>query len=209
MGEEPEPLDVIVSAAAGAEVVHIELAGEEAAVAAFRRAQSAHPARPAQIKAAGGAVGRAERSPEWRPLAGGWRLALALVTGTLVLAAVVGLAVAAPSMSGIESPPSVALLGSGDAAVHRDVPSSRSPHPTPPAPTTISIEPTVTPGATDDLGLAALCEEYFDIKDKNRARALKKPKFAQLVSAAGGPENVDAFCIATVVPPPAPTAKKK
>ncbi|PSK63845.1 hypothetical protein B0E53_04234 [Micromonospora sp. MH33] len=56
--------------------------------------------------------------------------------------------------------------------------------------------------------MAGLCRAYLAKSDRQRARALETPAFAGLVTAAGGADRVESYCLALVPeksPTPAPT----
>ncbi|MGC4808299.1 hypothetical protein [Micromonospora sp. DT233] len=213
-GEAVDPLFRLLVAAAGP-ARPVELAGEEAALAAFRAAHAAPTSAPA-------------RAPGRRRLTVG---ALAWI-GALAVTATAGVAVAAtaldraaqpvtapsslptrpsdpgptgpvttgpgPTATGTATPaPSTATPGPG--------PSGRPSGPSPSGPRT----PT-GPGHPGDAQLPGLCRAYLDKPVAGRRRALTTPGFAPLVTAAGGAGQVEGFCRALLADgDPGPPARSQ
>ncbi|MFG2107419.1 hypothetical protein [Micromonospora chersina] len=180
-------------AAAAAPADPGELAGEERALAAFRAARAAPVPAPAVAP-----------RPRHR-----FRLGAALAG--LAATATAGVAFAAvsldrgteptpppaPSTSGSTGPGTPTDSGSGSAGPTGGVPSTA---PTPGA--------SGGPGRQPNAGkLAGLCRGYLAKSDRQRARALETPAFADLATAAGGADRVEGYCLALVPeksPEPAP-----
>jgi hypothetical protein len=167
-----------------------ELAGEEAALAAFRAA----PAAPAPA-----------RSPNRRRLTTG---AVAWIAG-VAATATAGAAFAAVKLdrpeepapsSGPSAPPSAPAgpgSGSASASTGVDTPTDRTPTDgTPTAPITAPAPPTgdPTPSGKDAAQLPGLCRAYLARPADQRASELEKPGYGPLVTAAGGPEKVADYC---------------
>lgn len=169
----PEALVRFLDAVRAAPRPH-ELSGEGAALQAFRMAQAGDPV-PL----------RASR-PERRLRAGlvGAKLALAALlataTGGVALAAVTG-HLPGPLGGGADTTASPSAGADG-----RPTPTGDPSHPTTPA-----GAPTDPPGSSS--ALAGLCTAYRAEGD-DRRRVLEKPRFADLVAAAGGREQVAAYC---------------
>ena len=191
---------------ASAPAMEHELAGEEAAVVAFREARTARAAGSTRVRAPADAVDRAEPVSPPRSLSLRWRLAgSALLTATLTAAAVAGLALAGNPLS----TPGPAPLVSQDTTAQQEISSSGSARLAPSAQPSATVEPTITPAATADPALTALCRSYFDTTRNDRSKALKKARFAPLIEAAGGAERVDAYCITSLGLPPTPPLNSK
>ncbi|MEU0154497.1 hypothetical protein [Micromonospora fulviviridis] len=171
----PEALVRFLAAVRAAPRPH-ELSGEGAALQAFRMAR------------AGAAVPVTVSRPERRLRAGllGAKLALATLlataTGGVALAAVTG-HLPGP-LGGGGGADTTASPSAGPAG--RPTPTGGPSHPTTPAPA-----PTGRPGSPSTL--AGLCSAYRAEGD-DRRRALGKPRFADLVAAAGGREQVAGYC---------------
>ncbi|WP_433384783.1 hypothetical protein [Micromonospora sp. KLBMP9576] len=214
---EPGPLARVLSAAAGPARPG-ELAGEEAAVAAFRAARAVRPA-----------VGPAP-SPRRRRFTAGaaaWGAAIAVTATAGASFAAVALngadepvppsrpaataptatapATTAPDDRQPERGGSTATTGGGRATGTPSAASTASTSGTPGPDTTAGVAPT-TPGQRAEQ-LRGLCRAYLARKPAQRVEALDTPSFARLVTAAGGPGQVEDFCRELVpeVPPPAPT----
>lgn len=170
----PEALVRLLTAVRAAPRPH-ELTGERAAMEAFRTARA-------------GSVPMAASRPERRILAGLLSAKVALVA-LLAAAATGGVALAAATG---------ALPGSlGGADDGTTAPSaSADGRPTPTGGP--SLSPTADAGASaSPIGspaLVGLCTAYRKIDDGNRKRELEGPRFAELVSAAGGREKVPGYC---------------
>ncbi|WP_319462855.1 hypothetical protein [Micromonospora sp. RTP1Z1] len=170
-----------------------ELSGEDQALAAFRAARAAPAPAPA----------RAPRGRRFRAGAVAW-LAGRAATATA------GVAVAAVSLDRPEEPtPSPAPTTPGSAGSGVD--SSRSPtrgadptgsDPGSPAATAPSAAPGTTgagPGRpAGTTKLTGLCRAYLAKSPQQRAKALETPGFADLVTAAGGADRVEAYCLRLV-----------
>ncbi|MEU8424676.1 hypothetical protein AB0C15_27780 [Micromonospora sp. NPDC048835] len=187
-----EPVVALLAAAAGPARAG-ELAGEEAALAAFRAA-------------------RADPSPAVPQRSGRRRVTTGAVAWIAAVAA-------------------TATAGAAFAAVTRD----REPDPVTPAPSRTSPSPhlgasrsvqpshptapgvppvgtpspvTGTPPASPPVGhLHGLCRAWRAKKPDQREKALRTPGFQKLVTAAGGPTQVEAYCQRLVpeTEPPEPT----
>ncbi|BCJ56673.1 hypothetical protein C1I93_18000 [Micromonospora endophytica] len=191
----PDPLAELLRAAA-APARPGELDGEQAALAAFREARRAGvpAARPRRRRLTAGVV-------LW--LAG---LTATATAGVALAAAgldapdesvpppapgtVAPMPTGAPTAStGVPGPPdSTAGTSTGDPTT----PSSGVPSPT----STNPASPSPVPEATTNLrsGDAGHCKAYLSKPARQREKALASPGFADLVAAAGGAENVSAYC---------------
>ncbi|WBB76329.1 hypothetical protein O7602_12695 [Micromonospora sp. WMMD1128] len=197
-------------AAAAAPATGDELDGEERALAAFRAARAA-PAAPV-------AASRPRR-----------RLRVAAALSGLAATTVAGVAFAAVRLDrGPEPPvsPSVSTstgVGPSGAATSGTGPSEAGPsRPTPsgppgeasgavpsPAPS-VSAAPTGAPSVPPpvDGKLAGQCRAYLAKPERQRAKALTKPGFADLVATAGGPDRVESYCRAMSPTPTGPAQKE-
>ncbi|MGW3607714.1 MULTISPECIES: hypothetical protein [unclassified Micromonospora] len=185
-----DPLAGLLAAAA-APARPEELAGEQAALAAFRAARAGPESTPAP------APGR------WRFTAGAlaWVAAvLATATAGAAFAAVTldrpeepvppsGPATPAPTTGRPDGPPA-----GGGAATTGDP--GRSP-------TATSARRSPSSGPEDRAGL---CRAYLAKKPAQREKALETPGFQPLVAAAGGAAQVDAYC-QRLVPDTKPASK--
>ncbi|SCL27527.1 hypothetical protein [Micromonospora inyonensis] len=163
-----------------------ELAGEDAALAAFRAARAQRPATgPARPR-------RTARAAVW--LAG------------FAVAATAGVAVAAVGLDRSDPPPAPPAPTTGV-----PVPPESAPVPTPTTgsgasttgsppgsghPRSIGPHP---PGPAAQRGL---CTAYLAKPADQRATSLENPTFRPLVEAAGGPGRVDAYCRGLVTASP-------
>ncbi|MBM0228295.1 MULTISPECIES: hypothetical protein [Micromonospora] len=169
----PEALVRLLTAVRAAARPH-ELAGERVALEAFRTARA-------------GSVPGPAAGPERRILAG---LLSAKVALAALLAATTG-GVALAAATG-------ALPGSRSGADHTTTPPSASAagRPTPTGGPTVS--PTAAGGPSDPAtaspALVGLCTAYRAEQNGNRHRMLDSPRFAELLSAAGGREKVPGYC---------------
>ncbi|WP_433319977.1 hypothetical protein ACQP0U_15345 [Micromonospora sp. CA-269861] len=175
-----EPVAALLAAAAGP-VRAGELAGEEAALAAFRAARAdpapAVPQRPRRRRLTTGAVA--------------W-------IGAVAATATAGAAFAAVTRD--RAPDPVAPAPS---------PTSPSPHPgaprshesarsvapgtlSPGAPSPVTATPPATPAPAGQVH--GLCRAWQAKKPEQREKALRTPAFQRLVTAAGGPAQVEAYC---------------
>ncbi|MFI7306557.1 hypothetical protein ACIBM8_25365 [Micromonospora aurantiaca] len=193
-GADADPLTRLLSAAAGPAGPD-EVAGEEQALAAFRAARAGTAAAPViaprprrRLRVAAALAGlaatavagvafaavRLDHDPE--PVAPPATTAAPTGAGpTGTGPAVTGPSRPAPSTpagdaSGAESPPAPAPSGT---------PSAKGRPPTPPA---------------GGASLAGHCRAYLAKSERQREKALTKPGFADLVAAAGGPEQVESYC---------------
>ncbi|MFG1891398.1 hypothetical protein ACGFIR_26440 [Micromonospora sp. NPDC049051] len=191
---DPEPLARLLAAAA-APTRPGELAGEEAAVAAFRAAR------------AGGAAAQAPAPRRRRFTAG----AVAWGAG-IAITATAGAAFAAVTLDRADDPappPRPATPAPASTEPDRDGPTAATGdgHPTPappPGPTAAPTSRAPVPGTTaGDAAetpqppaeqLRGLCRAYVAKKPEQREKALDHPSFARLVTAAGGRERVEDFC---------------
>ncbi|WP_435123227.1 hypothetical protein [Micromonospora tulbaghiae] len=189
-----DPLTRLLSAAAGPASPG-EVAGEEQALAAFRAARAGTTAAPVPVTAP-------------RPRR---RLRIAAALSGLAATAVAGVAFAAvrldrhpepvvpPATAG---PTGAGPTGTGPAVTGPSRPAPSTPAgdasgaASPPAPT-----PSGTPSAKAGppappvrAGLAGHCRAYLAKSERQREKALTTPGFADLVAAAGGPEQVEGYC---------------
>ncbi|MFI7214038.1 hypothetical protein [Micromonospora maritima] len=178
-----DPLARLLAAAA-APASADELAGEDRALAAFRAARAAPPATPAP---------RARR-----------RLRIAAALSGLAATAVAGVAFAAVGLDRGQEPvvpPAPTTAGPSDVG-----PSGGPSRPAPGAPTGAASGAATSPpppsrSATAppvDDRLAGHCRAYLAKSERQRAKALTTPGFADLVAAAGGTDRVEGYCRALV-----------
>ncbi|MFG3298207.1 hypothetical protein [Micromonospora chersina] len=189
-----DPLAHLLAAAA-APADPGELAGEEQALAAFRAARAA----PAPVPAV---------APRPRH-----RFRLGAALAGLAATATAGVAFAAVSLDrGTEPTPPPAPSTSGSTSTGAGTPTDSGSGSAGPAGGVPSTAPTRGasggPGRSPTAGqLAGLCRGYLAKSDQQRARALESPAFADLVTAAGGADRVEGYCLALVPeksPEPAP-----
>ncbi|MBO4165211.1 MULTISPECIES: hypothetical protein [Micromonospora] len=200
-----EPLARLLAAAA-APARPGELAGEQAAVVAFRAARAAGVPAPAVV---------ARR---------GRRLTTGVVTWIAALAATAtaGVAFAAvtrdgpaervpgPAPSSTTATPTAA--GSARPTPQRSGPVRQDPTRRPPSgPGGAPSAPGTVPGPGGPAGTAKVtgqCRAYLAKSPEQREKALTKPGFAEVVAAAGGADRVEAYCRQLVPgrPPGAPSA---
>lgn len=179
-------------AAAAAPARPEELAGEDAALAAFRAARAAGPV-------------PAHRPPRHRaaPVTA-WLAALAVV-------ATAGAAMAAADLRDAEpppahhttSPPVTAVPAPADGPPVLPAPTSATGRTFPPV-TGRSVEPTTGPADPTGPGPvrpSGLCVAYLAQPPQTRGAALESPALRSLVAAAGGPSRVEAYCRDLVGPP--------
>ncbi|MEV4464851.1 hypothetical protein AB0J51_14635 [Micromonospora echinofusca] len=194
-----EPLSRLLAAAA-APARPGELAGEEAAVAAFRAARAAGPV-------AGGVP--APRRRRFTAGAVAWGAGIA-VTATA------GAAFAAVTLDRADDPapprhpatPAPATASPTTSTPQRDGPTAATgggdPTGTPPGATAPPDSGVPGPGSTTGAApgtpeqrteqLHGLCRSYLAKDPAQRERALETPSFARLVTAAGGRGQVEGFC---------------
>lgn len=197
-GPQPEAEDPLsrVLAAAAAPARAKELAGEDDAVRAFHLARRASPVPPLPV------VHR--RRPRYR---WGWALVvkvaaivLATATASWALAATTGVVPAPWQPSPVKPPPASAT---GPGGSHR---------PTPTAPASATADPAGTPGATPmgsippaaDPSLHARCRSF--VNQGGSLDLLDNPSLSRLAVAAGGKQNVPAYCEALLAQDPSGTA---
>ncbi|MBG6065754.1 hypothetical protein [Micromonospora ureilytica] len=190
----PEPVAALLAAATGP-VRPGELAGEEAALAAFRAARAnpvpAVPQRPRRRRVTTGAVA--------------W-------IGAVAATATAGAAFAAVTRD--RAPDPVAPAPSRPSPTpHQGVPRSAEPGrsvipgvPSPVAPSPVTATPPAVPDPADQLH--GLCRAWRAKKPDQREKALRTPAFQRLVTAAGGPAEVEAYC-QRLVPEAKPTESAK
>ncbi|MEU8315499.1 hypothetical protein [Micromonospora sp. NPDC048169] len=193
-----DPLTRLLSAAAGPAEPG-EVAGEEQALAAFRAARTSGAS-----PAAGPVVAPRPRR----------RLRIAAALSGLAATAVAGVAFAAVRL---DREPEPVLPPATTARPTGEGPTGAGPAvtgPSRPAPSTPAGDasdatsppaatPSVTPsGATPpsasptrgNNSMAGHCRAYLAKSERQRAKALTAPGFADLVTAAGGPEQVESYC---------------
>ncbi|MGR6319341.1 hypothetical protein Q2K19_29240 [Micromonospora soli] len=161
-----------------------ELAGEERALAAFRAAR----AKPAPVPA---------RAPRRRRL----RLGVAAWAAGLAATATAGVAFAAVSLDRPEQPaPPTTPAGTDGSSAASPTGSSPTTGTAGPAPSTgAPATGTGGPGQPAKVQqLTGLCRAYLAQPDPQRATALETPAFADLAAAAGGAEQVEAYCLRLV-----------
>ncbi|MEU4368073.1 hypothetical protein [Micromonospora chersina] len=171
----PEALVRFLAAVRAAPRPH-ELSGEGAALQAFRMAQAGDPV-PLRVSRPG------------RRLRGG------LVGAKLALAALLATASGGVALAAVTGHLPGPLGGGGGAGTTasptagvdgRPTPTGGPDHPTTPA--GVPTDPSASPSV-----LAGLCTAYRAEGD-DRRHALEKPRFADLVAAAGGREQVAGYC---------------
>ncbi|MFD6564033.1 hypothetical protein [Micromonospora profundi] len=172
-------------AAAAAPARPGELAGTEAAVAAFRAARAAEGVTAAPPVA---------RRPHGRRLTTG---ALAWI-GAVAATATAGAAFAAAGLDLTPDPeppaPTTApsTSGGGTGATPSVAPSRPAPSTTRPG--AQPAPPTPPAGAAPNNHLHGLCRAWQAKKPAQREKALRTPSFQRLVTAAGGAAEVEAYC---------------
>ncbi|GLY22101.1 hypothetical protein [Micromonospora sp. NBRC 101691] len=178
-----EPVARLLAAAA-ASARPGELAGEEAALAAFRAARTQRPAPvpPPPPR-------RTARAVAW--LAG------------LTVAATAGVAVATVDLHRSDPPPAPPAPTTPAPAPPETVP---TPTRTPSAATGTTAPPSgEQPRRSTSprpAGHRGLCNAYLTKSAGQRAKALRTPAFQALVEAAGGPEQVEEYCREQLDVPP-------
>ncbi|MBO4139879.1 hypothetical protein J5U46_06930 [Micromonospora tulbaghiae] len=199
-GADADPLTRLLSAAAGPAAPG-EVAGEERALAAFRAARATDGTAPT---AAAVAAPRPRR-----------RLRIAAALSGLAATAVAGVAFAAVRL---DRPPEPVVppattagpTGAGPTGTGPGVTGPSRPAPgtpagdasgaaSPPAPTpassgTPSAEGGPPAPAATSGRMAGHCRAYLAKPERQREKALTTPGFADLVAAAGGPEQVESYC---------------
>ncbi|WP_446215399.1 hypothetical protein [Micromonospora sp. IBHARD004] len=191
-----DPLRHLLAAAA-APANPGELSGEEQALAAFRAARAAPAPAPA-------------RAPRRRRLRAG---AVAWVAG-LATTATAGVAFAAVSLDAPEEPtPPPASTTPGSSGGDSSPSPTRGADPTGSDPGASGAAPSGAPGtigagpgrSAGTAKLAGLCRAYLARSAAQRAQALETPAYADLVTAAGGAERVEDYCL-RLVPEASPTS---
>lgn len=158
-----------------------ELAGEQAALNAFRAARANPAPAPAPVRS----VGR-------RRFTAG---AAAWIAGFAVTATA-GAAMAAVTLDRPGTPPRQTApvqppTGPGPA----ESPPTGGPQKAPPGSSPAASAPTVLPSRPEPVpGALGLCTAYLVKPLAERDRSLKSPTFSALVEAAGGPDRVDDYC---------------
>ncbi|MEU1398481.1 hypothetical protein ABZ403_20790 [Micromonospora zamorensis] len=214
-----EPLERLLAAAAGPGLPR-ELAGEDAAVAAFRAAR-ADPAPSVPHR------------PRGRRLTAG----AAAWIGAVAVTATAGAAFAAVSQDWVPDPgapeptrtsptPGQGSPRSGEpgrspsspGTSSAGTPSPRLPSPRPPSPGTPPAAGTPPAHTAPGGSLHGLCRAWLAKKPDQRDKALRTPAFERLVTAAGSAGQVEEYCQrlvpeekpsekAKVTPPPPPTGR--
>ncbi|WP_051065749.1 hypothetical protein, partial [Micromonospora lupini] len=167
-----------------------ELAGEEAALAAFRAARVAAP------------EPTAARRPRRRRLTTGalaWIGALAATATAGAAFAAAGLDRAPDPVSPVPAPSSAPPTAGGPAGTTSTAPSRSTPSGPPSSAGTPSV------GSTPNGQLHGLCRAFLAKKPEQREKALRTPAFQRLVTAAGGVPAVEAYC-QRLVPEATPSA---
>ncbi|MGI5520767.1 hypothetical protein ACQEUX_07410 [Micromonospora sp. CA-259024] len=187
-----EPVAGLLAAAAGP-VRPGELAGEEAALAAFRAARAnpapSVPPRPRRRRLSTGAVA--------------W-------IGAMAATATAGAAFAAVTLDQAPDPVAPAPSGTSPTPDEGASPSGDTVEPGRSTPPGTPLSPTGTPSAhTAPVSeLLGLCRAWQAKKPEQRERALGTPAFESLVTAAGSADEVGAYC-QRLVPEAKPSASAK
>jgi hypothetical protein len=169
-----DPLAPLLAAAAGPARPG-ELAGEEAALAAFRAAR----AEPTPAVA---------RRPRRHRLTAG---ALAWI-GALAATATAGVAFAAAGLENTPDPPPAPSVAPSSSTAPAATASTAPSGSTPPGRPSVSVSPSI--GATPDGQVHGLCRAWRAKKPEQREKALRTPAFERLVTAAGGVPGVEEYC---------------
>ncbi|MEU1589852.1 hypothetical protein [Micromonospora sp. NPDC005710] len=182
-----EPVAALLAAAAGP-VRPGELAGEEAALAGFRAARAdpspAVPQRPHRRRVTTGAVA--------------W-------IGAVAATATAGAAFAAVTRDRAPDPVVPAPSRPSPSPHHSETRSAATGRPVTPgapspvAPSPVTATPPVSPAPAEQLH--GLCRAWRAKKPEQREKALRTPAFQRLVTAAGGPAEVEAYCQRLVAEP--------
>jgi hypothetical protein len=200
-GDATQPARLVaLLAAASAPGTRRELAGEDAAVMAFRQARSAAAAAPT--------TGPVRRPAPPRAWTGRFGVRVALLTAAAVVS---GLGLA--TMAGV-IPDVTGLVPTGNSSSTLDTSGAGQGHPTTTGVTTAGTElpPSASAGATGGPSAAALpglCRAYRAHAANERGKQLDTPAFAALVTAAGGREAVPAYCDALIGPEDTSTTTPK
>jgi hypothetical protein len=188
-------------AAASARGIARELAGESTAVAQFRAAQL-HPVNPVR------------RRSVLKTAAAKLVAAKVVVGAAVAVAATGGVALAAATThasgpANRDTRPAVAASGTHTAGTPSAEPGRPSPLPTrvsmgrPSAAHPSSATSHAAQGSPSP-SLVGLCTAYQAGVADNPGKALDNPAFTALITAAGGKDNVTAYC-ATILPSPHPS----
>ncbi|SCL24417.1 hypothetical protein GA0074692_1762 [Micromonospora pallida] len=180
-GDTDDPVARLLAAAA-APARTGELAGEEAALAAFRAARAERPV-PALTPS----------RPRHTARAVAWLAGLAVVATAGVAVATVGLdrSDPPPPPAPTTSSPDPWSPGGGDPSAPGTVPTPSTTTGATPATTPPRSAGPRTPGEEAQQGL---CRAYLAKPTGQRGKALESTAFQRLVEAAGGAEQVDAYC---------------
>ncbi|MFI5924377.1 hypothetical protein ACIA3K_00205 [Micromonospora sp. NPDC051543] len=170
-----EPLARLLAAAAGP-ARPTEMAGEEAALSAFRAARAvptpAVARRPRRLRLTTGAVA--------------W-------IGALAATATAGVAFAAAGFeTAPEPPPPAPSSAPPTASAHGTTGSVAPTGSTPPGRPSLSGSPSIGPSPNSQVH--GLCQAWQAKKPEQREKALRTPAFERLVTAAGGIGAVEEYC---------------
>ncbi|MFU8851217.1 hypothetical protein ACNAW0_09575 [Micromonospora sp. SL1-18] len=197
-GQPPWPRDDPLAhllAAAAAPASPAELPGEEQALVAFRAARANPPAAWARVS--------------WRRRI---RVGVAAWAAGLAAVATAGVAVAAVHLERpwVPVPSASTTSGSSGAGGLSSPTQSGAGSPTAGAPGAVppaAPDPTAAPGLTGTAApgrsaaapnVTGQCRAYLAKSDEQRAKALETPGFVDLVTAAGGADQVEDYCIRLV-----------
>jgi len=174
----PEGAETLAAllAAATAPARPDELAGEAAAMAAFR-------ANPPAVR-------------RWS-----LRRVLTIKVAALMTATVAAGGVALASSTGLLPNPFQPTPGSSQSPSGPSSPKDRSPAP--------GLSPDGPGHSGQAEAMRGLCHSYQAKPANERGKALRTPAFAALVSEAGGPEHVDAYCTQLLASPAPEKSKDK
>ncbi|MCZ7422374.1 hypothetical protein O7605_23025 [Verrucosispora sp. WMMA2121] len=189
--------------AAAAPARERELAGEDAAVAAFRAARQPEAAVPAARR----------RRHRFTAGAVAWIAGLVATATAGAALAGVGLNRAGPGTSPVVTSPAVPAPGVDDRTPAGEATATPTGAPTgtatsvPTRSPSTSVSPSasatpspdtsgyVGPGNSDNTAdRPGLCRAYLAKSERQREKALRKPAFEELVVAAGGAEHVEEYC---------------
>ncbi|WP_433121281.1 RNA polymerase sigma factor [Micromonospora sp. CA-246542] len=169
-----EPLARLLAAAAGP-ARPTEMAGEEAALSAFRAARAvptpAVARRPRRLRLTTGAVA--------------W-------IGALAATATAGVAFAAAGLEKAPEPPPAPSSAPPTASAHVTTGSVAPSGSTPPGRPSLSGSPPI--GASPNGQVHGLCQAWQAKNPEQREKALRTPAFERLVTAAGGIGAVEEYC---------------
>ncbi|KAB2341897.1 hypothetical protein [Actinomadura rudentiformis] len=186
-GTPAEPLGQLL-AAASTPAQERELAGEDAAVAAFTAAAATAAATATATSAAAGTgtapltAKRAHRIPLSR----------------ILTAKIAALSLAVTAAGGVALAAGTGTLPMGPLDNDPVTTVSPSPHPVSKTPSTgpsgTRTSPPPANGGVQPSALAALCRKYASVSAAQRAAALRSAAYLPLVSAAGGAPKVTGYC---------------